>query len=233
MVSMYRGQKISVVIPAYNEEDSISDVVKDFSQPYVDEIIVVDNNSTDKTAAIAKKNGAKVVHEPKQGYGFAVQRGLKEAAGDLIFVTESDSTFVGNDMEKFLAYSDDADMILGTRVTRELLEPGAKMDPFLLYGNIFIAKLIQLRFWGKTRLTDVGCTYRLIKKKALRKIQSQFTVGKSHFSPEMIVLALKHNLRTVEIPVHYKKRVGQSKITSNFWKSFKLGLKMIWLILTR
>lgn len=230
---MYNGKKVSVVIPAYNEEKGIAKVIKEFSLPFVDEIIVVDNNCKDRTPQIAKKMGAKVVSEKKQGYGFAIRRGFRETKGDLIFLTESDMTFVGRDMEKFLAYSDDVDMVLGTRVTRELLGPGAKMDPFLLYGNIFIAKLIQLRFWGKTRLTDVGCTFRMIKKTALNKIQNQFTVGKSQFSPEMIILALKNGLQTVEIPVHYNRRLGESKITSSFQKSLILGLKMIWLILTR
>ncbi len=230
---MYRGKKISVVIPAYNEEKAIKKVVENFSQPYVDEIVVVDNNSTDNTAAIAKKAGARVVREERQGYGFTLQKGMSEATGDLIFLTEGDNTFQGKDMEKFLAYMDDADLVLGTRVTKELLQRGAKMNLFLLLGNIFIAKLIQIRFWGKTRLTDVGCTLRMIKKDKLKRIQSQFTVGKSHFSPEMIILALKNNFKTVEIPVNYGSRIGESKITQNFWKSFKLGLKMIWLVLTR
>lgn len=209
--------------------------IKEFAKSYVDEIIVVDNNSTDNTAKLAKKAHKKVrvIYEKKQGYGYSLQTGMKNAKGDIIFLTESDATFVGKDMEKILTYIEDVDMVLGTRVTKELLAKGAKMNWFLMYGNLFIAKLLQLRFWGKTRLTDVGCTFRAINKNAYKKIANQFTVGNSHFSPEMIIIALKNNLKTVEIPVHYKERVGDSKITSNTWKSFKLGLKMIWLVLTR
>jgi len=230
---MYLKKKVSVVIPAYNEEKAIKKTVKDFSKPYIDEIIVVDNNSTDRTAEIAKKTGAKVVKETCQGYGYALRRGMKEAKGDIIILTEGDATFVGGDMEKFLVYIKDVDMVLGTRQTRELKEKGAKMGWFLHWGNIFLAKLIQLRFWGKTRLTDVGCTYRAIRREALDKIINQFKIGSSEFSPEMIIVALKNKIRTVEIPVHYKIRVGESKITSNFWNSLKVGLKMIKLILTR
>jgi hypothetical protein len=111
------------------------------------------------------------------------------------------------------------------------VEEGAKMGLFLFLGNVFIAKLIQLKYWRKTRLTDVGCTLRAIKRKPLMKIINKFKVGDSHFSPEMIVEALNAGIRTVEIPVRYRTRIGESKITSNKWKSFKLGLKMIALVL--
>ena len=222
-------------MPAFNEEKGITQTIKDFAQPYVDEIIVVDNNSSDNTAKLARKahRRVKLVEEKKQGYGYSLQRGMKEAKGDIIILTESDATFSGKDMEKLLSYIGDTDMVLGTRVTEELLDKEAKMDWFLFYGNLFIAKLIQLRFWHKTRLTDVGCTFRAIRKDAYLRIVKEFTVGGSHFSPEMIIVALKKGLKTVEIPVHYKERVGNSKITSNRWKSFKLGLKMIQLVLTR
>jgi glycosyltransferase involved in cell wall biosynthesis len=230
---VYDGRKVSVVIPAYNEEMAIGKTVKDFSKIYVDEIIVVDNNSTDKTGIIAKKFGAKVVNEKKQGYGHAIIRGLKETNGDIIILTEGDATFIGNDMKKLLVYIDDVDMVLGTRLTKELMEKGAKMNWFLYWGNYFLAKLIQLRYWGKTRLTDVGCTFRAIKRESLKKIINKFKVGGSEFSPEMIIVALKNTIRTVEIPVHYKTRIGESKITSSFWKSLKVGLRMLKLILTR
>jgi len=230
---VYNGKTVSVVIPAYNEEKAIGKTVKDFSRPYIDEIIVVNNNSTDRTESIAKKSGAKVVNEKKQGYGYAIRKGLKETKGDIIILTEGDSTFIGDDMRKLLVYIEDVDMVLGTRLTKELREKGAKMNWFLHWGNLFLAKLIQLRFWGKTRLTDVGCTFRAIKKEPLKKIINKFKVGGSEFSPEMIVVALKNNVRTVEIPLHYRTRIGESKITSNFFKSFKVGLRMLKLILTR
>jgi len=230
---MHLKKRVSVVIPAYNEEKAIGKTVKDFSKPYVDEIIVVDNNSSDRTASIAKKAGARVVKETRQGYGYALRRGMEEAKGDIIILTEGDATFVGDDMEKLLIYIKDVDMVLGTRLTEGLMEKGAKMNWFLYWGNMFLAKLIQLRFWGKIQLTDVGCTFRAIRRKALDKIINQFEVGKSEFSPEMIIIALKNGIKIIEIPVHYKKRIGESKITSNFRKSLKVGLKMIRLILTR
>jgi len=220
--------KVSVVIPAFNEEEAISEVVRDFrATGLVDEVVVVDNNSTDRTADLAKAAGAKVVKEVRQGYGWALRRGMAETHGDVVVLAEADNTFAPKDITKFLAYIDDVDMVLGTRLTHELLEKGAKMNWFLRWGNLFIAKLIQLRFWGRTRLTDVGCTFRAIRRPAMQRILPKFRVGGNHFSPEMIVVALKNGLRTVEIPVHYRIRVGQSKITSNKWKAFRLGLRMI------
>jgi len=229
----HNRKRVSVVIPAYNEEKNISKIVKDFFKPYVDEIIVVDNNSTDKTAALARKAGAKVILEKKQGYGFAIRRGLKEAKGDVIIITESDQTFQGKDMMKLLAFINDADMVLGTRTCMELVSRGANMGIFLRWGNIFVAKVLGF-LYGNVRLTDVGCTFRAIKRKSLKKIINKFRIGSSHFSPEMILEALKADLKLVEIPVHYKKRVGEGKITSaGKWKAFKVGSKMVWLIFSR
>lgn len=229
----YNGKKISVVIPAYNEEKSISKVVKDFFKSYVDGIIVVDNNSTDRTGELARKAGANVVFEKRKGYGFAIRRGLKEAKGDIIIVTESDQTFQGKDMMKLLAYIDDADMVLGTRTCMELVNEKANMGLFLRLGNILVAKVLEFSY-GNVRLTDVGCTFRAIKRKSLKRIINKFRVGGSHFSPEMILEALKADLKVVEVPVNYGKRVGVGKITSvGKQKAFKVGLKMFWLILSR
>jgi len=230
---MYKRLKISVVIPAYNEEKSIFKTVKDFFQPCVDEIIVVDNNCTDKTPELARKAGARVVKQPLQGYGFAIRKGLEEAKGDIIIVTEADQTFLGKDIYKLLAYIEDVDMVLGTRTCLQLVSKDANMGKFLHWGNVFIAKLLQL-LYGNVRLTDVGCTLRAIKKKALNKIICKLKVGGNHFSPEMILEALKNNLKVVEVPVNYRKRVGIGKITSSGrWKAFKVGLKMLWLIFWR
>lgn len=230
---MYLKKKVSVVIPAYNEERAIGKTVKDFSKPYVDEIIVVDNNSTDRTAKLAKKAGAKVILEKKQGYGFAIQRGLREASGDVIIITEADQTFRGNDMKKLLVFIEDADMVVGTRTCMELVSKDANMGLYLRFGNIFIAKALEL-FYGDVRLTDVGCTFRAIKRESLKKIVNKFRVGGSHFSPEMVLEALKSGLKVVEVPVNYGKRVGKGKITSaGKWKAFKVGLRMLWLIFSR
>ncbi len=220
-------------MPAYNEEAGIARGVKDFqSTGVVDELIVVDNNSADRTASLATAAGARVVREEHQGYGNAIQRGLREATGDIIIVAEPDGTFMAADVEKLLAYTNDFDFVLGTRINSSLIWEGANMGLFLKWGNWFIAKLIQLLYGGPA-LTDVGCTLRAIKRPALAKIQPFFSVGGSAFSPEMILLALKNGVRTMEVPVNYRPRLGQSKITGDKVKAFRLGLSMIWLIVSR
>lgn len=230
--AMYNGRKISVGITAYNEAKGIRTVIKDFkSLGIIDEIVVVDNNSTDGTGDIARKEKVRVVVEKNQGYGYACMRALREFKGDIIILTEGDGSYEARDAYKLLAYIDDADMVVGTRTTRELLGRGAKMNFMLFWGNIFLAKLIQLRFWRRVRLTDVGHGYRAVCKKSLKGILGSLHAGGSDFSPHMMLVALKAGFRVVEIPVNYNERLGESKITSNNWKSFKLGIRMLRLIL--
>lgn len=227
---MWKKRKVSIVFPAYNEEKNIERAVKDFlSTKLVDEVVVVDNNSNDQTAEKAHRMDARVVSESRQGFGYAVRRALKEARGEYIVLCEPDSTFLAADLLKFLSYADDFDLVLGTRTTRELIWDAANMGWFLRIGNIVVAKMLEFLFGGPS-LSDCGCTYRLIRKEALRKIQPFFTVGGSHFLPEMTILALIQGLRVVEIPINYKARIGISKITGSRWKAFLVGLRMIALI---
>lgn len=228
---MYKNQTVSVVMPAFNEEENIFNAVKDFkSVPFVDEIIAIDNKSTDSTNKKALDAGARVIVEMRQGYGYACQRALREANGDIIILVEPDGTFSAHDIEKFLAYSNDFDFVIGTRTSKEMIYVGANMGIFLKWGNWSLGKLIEI-LYNAPSLTDVGCTYRLIKKNALDKIIGKFTVGGSHFSPEMMILAIKTKIPMIEIPVSYTKRKGESKITGKKWNAFKLGLRMIKIIL--
>lgn len=228
---MWKGKKVSVVFPCYNEEKNIRNAIKDFfSNGYVDEIVAVDNNSKDNTAKEIKKTKAKYVLEKKQGYGYALIRGMKEAAGNIIIMAEPDNSFIGKDVIKLLIYSDDFDVIFGTRTSKSLVWSGAKMNWFLRLGNWAVAKFLEYLNNGPC-LTDVGCTMKLIKRKAYEKIKNKLSVGGNHFSPEFMIISIRSGLKCVEIPVNYKERIGESKITSNFWKSFKLGMKMIFLII--
>ena len=228
---MYGDKYVSVVLPAYNEESHIRHAVEDFFLPgVVDEVVVVDNNSRDRTAEEAAKTPARIVTETAQGYGHALRRGLKEATGDLVILAEPDGTFVGRDILKLLAYSDDFDMVCGTRTTRELIWAQANMGWFLRVGNWAVAKLMQILHDGPS-LTDCGCTLRLIHKSAIEKIHGRLKVGGSHFLPEMVILALKCDLRVIEVPVNYRGRVGESKITGTLKGTLLTGFRMIGLVL--
>ena len=228
---MYEEKRVSVVFPAYNEEPNIRRAVEDFFVAgVVDEVVVVDNNSRDRTAEGAAAAGARVVVESAQGYGHALRRGLREATGDLIIMAEPDGTFIGRDVLKLLAYSNDFDMVCGTRTTRELVWAQANMGWFLRIGNLTVAKLLQVLFGGPS-LSDCGCTLRLTHKRAVDVIVDDLTVGGSHFLPEMVILALRRKLKVIEIPVNYRGRVGESKITGTMKGTLKTGFRMVALIL--
>lgn len=229
---MWNKKKISIVFPAYNEAGNIAQAVRDFSAiGIVDEIIVVDNNSKDDTGIKAEKAGARVVKESRQGYGWALRRGLEEAKGDIVITAEPDGTFIGRDVFKLLAYADDFDVVFGTRTTKELTWSNANMGWFLRLGNVVVAKLVTF-LYNAPALSDVGCTMKLIKKEGLKKIQKKFNVGGSYFSPEFMILSITSGLKCIEIPVNYKGRVGTSKITGKTWKAFVLGIVMIWFIVS-
>jgi len=227
---MYNGKTVSVVMPAYNEEKGIATVVSSFlSIPEVDQAIVVDNNSGDKTAELAAAAGATVVREERRGYGYASQTALRSANSDYIIIVESDVTFRAEDVRKFLAYAEDFDVVFGSPTSKSCIWEGSNMGPFLRYGNWAVGKLLEYVHNGPC-LTDVGCTYKLLRREALQFLIPMFTVGRSHFSPELMILAIRSHLNCVEIPVHYGPRTGTSKITGSFWKAFRLGLRMIAMI---
>jgi glycosyltransferase involved in cell wall biosynthesis len=181
---MWNGKSVSVVFPAYNEEENIAVAVKDFlGVGVVDEVIVVDNNSYDQTAERAREAGGRVISEATQGYGAALTRGLAEAKGELIILAEPDGTFTSRDIIKLLAYEDDFDIVCGTRTTRELIWEQANMDWFRRFGNIIVAKMIELLFDGPS-LNDGGCTLRLISRSARDMLVRRLTSRDLTFCPK-------------------------------------------------
>ncbi len=223
---------ITVAMTAYNDEGVIGNCVKDFlSHPLVKEVIVVDNNSRDNTGLEAKKAGARVIREQVQGFGSAALRALKEAAksGNFALVVEGDQTFIARDIDKLVSYLRNADMVTATRTTRELSTPDSQVTSPIQYGNLFIAKLLQLKYWNTVRLTDVGGFMRLIRPDSLRKVLPRLRDTGNAFACHMIDMFLKQGYRVIEVPVYFKKRGGTSKgIGSNFIKGIPAGLKMIW-----
>ncbi len=210
-------KKISLIIPAYNEENVISYVIKDF-MPHVDEVIVVDNQSVDKTSEVSIKAGAKVEKVNLKGYGDTIRHGLEKASGDILIIVEADFTFRSKDLGKFLEYIKDADMVIGTRTTRQMIEQGANMNGLLRLGNLVVAKLVELFWWEEEpRFTDVGCTYRAIWKSAYDKIKSELKSPGPEFSVEMMIRMLKHKKRVLEIPISYYSRAGDMPKHSGNW----------------
>jgi len=228
---MWNGRTVSVVLGTYAERDSIREVIDGFfATGVVDEVLVVNNNAQPGTKEEVDKTAARQVFESKQGYGHAYQRGLAEATGDLLILAEPDGTFLPRDAVKLLTYADDCDAVFGTRTTREMIWSGANMGTFLKWGNWAVAKLVEVLF-NTSHLSDVGCTYRLLTRETLEKIQPKFSVGGSHFGPELMLLVITSGARVVEVPVNYLPRVGESSVTGDLGKAVKLGLQMIVYIL--
>lgn len=219
-----------MVFPTYNEKESIRAAIEDFfASGFVDEIVVVNNNAAEGTDEEVKQTPARLIYEKRQGYGYAIWKGLAEATGDYLIISEPDGTFSGKDVIKLLAYSDDFDYVLGTRTTRELIWKGANMNFFLKWGNWSVGKMMEFLF-NTTTLTDVGCTMRLMKRPLYERIKKYFSIGTQHFGPELTLLVIKSGARFVEIPVNYRPRVGKSSVTGSMKKALFLGLEMIALI---
>lgn len=227
---MYKGKTVSVVIPTYNEADSIARVINDFfATGVVDEVVAVDNNARGNTAEEIRKTNARHVEEKeRQGYGHAIMRGLREATGALIVMVEADGTFEARDIHKFLAYSEDSDVIFGTRTSRALIWSGAFMPFPVRFGNWAVAKLLEVVHNGPT-MTDVGCTYKMVSRKALEAIKPLFprSPGDGTFSPELMTWLIRKGFTPIEIPVNFLPRVGQSMYTGDTWKAAKLGWRMV------
>ena len=226
--------KVSVVIPAYNEAESIGYVVRDF-RDRVDEVFVVDNSSTDGTAEVAREAGARVATVQLIGYGDTIRYGLEHAIGDILVVTEADYSFRARDLGKLLEYLKDADLVMGTRTTRELIEQGTNMRGPVRVGNIVVAKLIELLWWRqRPRFTDVGCTYRALWRDTFTRIRPLLTGIGPELAPEMMVAALQTDQRVIEVPVSYHRRIaGESKHSANYLRIARTALRMLRTIMAK
>jgi glycosyltransferase involved in cell wall biosynthesis len=224
---MWNDNTVSVILMTYAERDSIRGVIEGFfATGYVDEVLVVDNNAQEGTREQVEGTGARIVHEPRQGYGHATRRGLRDATGELIVVAEPDGTFLPEDLSKLLVYSKECDVVFGTRTTRELIWVGANMDWFLRWGNWAVAKLIELMF-NTSHLSDVGCTYRLLRRATAEHVASSMKVGGNHAGAEIMLIVITSGARFVEVPVNYLPRVGVSSVTGDRITAVKVGIRMI------
>lgn len=229
-----KNKSVTVVLTAYNDEKSIGLSVKDFlSHKFVKRVIVVSNNSQDGTMMVAQKNGAIVFNETLQGYGACVYRalaeGLKFNDSEIICLCEGDMTFRSADLDKFMSYIDHADIVNGTRIVDQLQEVGTQITTFIHYGNFAVAKLLESKYLGSVTLTDVGTTYKVIRKPSLKKLLPKLNKNINlEFNPHFLEEAIKNNLAIVECPINFYPRIGLSKggnVSNQI--AFNLGLRMI------
>jgi len=228
---MWNGRTIAVVLPTYRERNSIAAVVKGFEAlGIVDDILVVNNNAEPGTSAEVATTSAREIFETTQGYGAAIRRGLREVHADLICVCEPDATFDPADLLKLLPYSVDCDAVFGSRTVSTFIWSGANMNWFLRWGNWAVAKLIEI-LYNTPYLSDVGCTYRVLSRECVGRIEPEFRSHGSRFGLEMQLLVVATSDRFVQVPVNYHPRVGESAVTGDVRKAFALGVDMIGLVL--
>ncbi len=218
--------KIKVIIPAFNEQDSIAKVIQDIPS-LVEEIIVVSNNSTDLTEVNAKQAGATVLTENRKGYGYACLKGMDyisklQSKPDIIVFLDGDYSDYPEELTKIIApiIEDNIDLVIGSRV-KELREDGA-MTPQQIFGNWLATKLMSLFF--KAKFTDLG-PFRAIKYEKLLALNM---VDKTYgWTVEMQLKALKQKLSYTEVPVNYRNRIGVSKVSGTIKGSIFAGIKIL------
>jgi glycosyltransferase involved in cell wall biosynthesis len=222
--------KITVIIPAYNEELAIGNVIQEIPK-IVSEIIVINNNSTDNTEKVALKNGATVLSEKRKGYGLACLKGLEyisfqKTKPDIIVFLDGDYSDYPEELEKLITpiINNKVDFVIGSRA-KNLREKGS-MTPQQVFGNRLATFLMKLFF--NSKFTDLG-PFRAIKYDRLLDLKMQDkTYG---WTVEMQLKILKKNIPYTEIPVRYKNRIGVSKVSGTVKGTVMAGIKIIGWIL--
>ncbi|WP_276497321.1 glycosyltransferase family 2 protein [Pontibacter litorisediminis] len=221
--------RINVIIPAYNEEKSIARVVQDIPKGFAEEVIVVNNNSTDRTAQVAAAAGATVLHEPRPGYGNACLKGIAHAVSKPLGARPGIIVFLDGDYSDYPAEmvqlvqpiaQGQADMVIGSRALGQR-ESGSMM-PQQIFGNWLATTLIRLLYG--TRFTDLG-PFRAIKLDTLLALDMR---DRNYgWTVEMQAKAAKQKIKYVELPVSYRRRIGTSKVSGTVKGSVLAGYKII------
>lgn len=216
--------KVSVIIPILNEEASIGKVIDAIPKKSTPEIICVDNGCTDSSPEIAESMGARVIHEPRKGYGSAVWAGITAASKpDIVVFLDGDLSDHPEEMPRLIQpiIRGEADMVSGSRLLGQV-EPGA-LPPHSVFGNRLASWL--LRWFFKVECTDLGpfCAIAYDKLIALDMRDRRFG-----WPMELRAKMAVKGFRMLEVPVRYRKRIGKSKITGNLANSFRAGWMILW-----
>lgn len=221
--------KISVIIPALNEQDAIGLVIRSIPKYVADEIIVVDNGSTDNTIAMAQREGALVVRENRRGYGAACLKGIASAhEPDIVVFLDGDYSDYPEEMARIVApiVQDTADLVIGSR----MMGGGGKdvLLPQAYFGTKLAVRLIDILYHH--RYTDLG-PFRAIRFSALKQLDMRdMNFG---WTIEMQIKAVQQGLAIMEVPVRYRTRIGSSKISGTVTGTIKAGAKILYTVVSQ
>jgi Glycosyl transferase family 2 len=218
--------RVSVVIPCLDEADSIEQSVTSIvsalgNAALAGEVLVVDNGSEDGSAELAERAGARVIREPRRGYGSAYLAGFGEARGEYIVMLDADLTYPAEDIPRFVEKLDEgAELVMGDRMDN--IQPGAMPWLHRYVGNPILSGILNLFF--RTGVRDAHCGMRAFRRDVLPKLDLR-TTG-MEFASEMVIKAAKNGLRIEEVPITYRPRVGDSKLNSvrDAWRHVRFML---------
>jgi hypothetical protein len=219
---------VTVVLPCLDEREAVGDCVRRAREALATaglrgEVLVVDNGSRDGSGAVAAAAGARVVEEPRRGYGAAYQRGFAEARGQAVVMADADGSYDLADLPRFVAELErsGADLVMGNRFGGRIL-PGAMPWAHRWIGNPVLSAVLRLLF--HTRVSDAHCGMRALRREALAGLGLR-TTG-MELASEMVVAAARRGLRIVEIPITYHPRAGASKLRSvrDGWRHLRFML---------
>lgn len=218
--------RISIVIPAYNEEKAIGQTLAEVKEALArlgkveHEIIVVNNNSTDATAEIAEKSGARVIFEEKKGYGRAYKKGLAEAAGDVVITGDADCTYPFSEIPHFFRAIEGNENAFITANRFAKLNEGS-MSLTNRMGNCLLTLATNLLY--KTKICDSQSGMWVFRREFLKEIDMDAMSDGMPFSQEIKIYAARNGLEIIEMPIEYRKRVGKSKLSAikDGWSNLK------------
>jgi len=235
-MSLNNKVEVSIVMPCLNEEEAVGICVKKAKKALEDlglsgEIIVVDNGSTDNSAQVAQEAGAKVVFEPERGYGSAYLRGFREAQGQILIMGDADNSYDFLQIEKLISpLKDGYDLVIGSRF-KGRIRKGAMPFANRYIGNPFLSLVLKILF--KVKISDGQSGFRAFSRQAYQKMELH-SLG-MEFASEMVIAAIRENLKIKEVPIDYSCRKGQSKLNpiQDAWRiiSFALIYSPDWLYL--
>jgi len=233
----FESRSTSLVYVVDDAEDRVEEPVRSFAEaPELDEVLVAARRPSAALDAVRGHPKVRVlVHDDRAvPLGILTREGLDTARGDILLMAYSDDSFAPRDLPKLLVYVRDADLVVGTRTTRQMIEQGSNMRGIARAGNVAVAKLLEILWWRfDSRFTDLNCVYRAFWRSTWTLIRDEVRSPGVEFFPEMIIEVLRARRRVIEIPVHYCVRNAELGYVPSKYQSFGMFLRLVWLLVRK